>query len=531
MTILMTFHTVAKLRKLVNLVRRFSIMQHHVQQIKLDMQSYFEKSVSAVQPDSLIRNAITVKDNVLIVQDRQYPLRKNGYIIGFGKAVLGMARETERILGDNLCTGIISIPEGSQETMKNNANVHSILNSKVKILEGGRNNLPDKNSEEAARQIKKLVEGLNQNDLLIVLVSGGGSALLPLPLPPITLEEKCRAIKLLASAGANINELNSVRKKLSVLKGGGLARLAYPAQVISLILSDIVHDPLDLIASGPTVLNKDSPDIPLNILRKYSLLDKIPASIKQCLNSAHSVQKGQVDLDNIEKNFNAQNVIIGSNLTAVSAVADAAIHSDYHSVIMSTEIEGLVTEVGKMYATVATSICSVLHGSQCDLHAVFQSISRQFTIRNKAGEEVLYALHYMKAKKGICLVAGGETTVIVKGSGLGGRNQELAMVFARCMNENAESHPFLNQFHVVLLSAGTDGIDGPTDAAGAFGYGNQFKAASKQNLNPIEYENNNDSYNFYSELNEGEDLVVVGHTGTNVMDVHILVIEPHTSNV
>lgn len=501
-------------------------MYSAILRIKVDMQSIFDKSVRAVQPNTLLKKAIEVKENTLIVSDTQYKLNKNSYLIGFGKAVLGMAYEAEKILENHLCSGIISVPEGIQEIMKKNPTMQPKPDSTLEILEGANNNLPDQNAEEAARRIKQLVQNLGSNDLLIVLLSGGGSSLLPLPLSPVTLQEKCQVVKHLAAAGANIIELNCVRKKLSVLKGGQLAQLAYPAQVVALILSDIVGDPLDLIASGPTVVNSDAPDAALNIIRKYSLLDKVPASIQTCLSTTNNNICQNEALGDSKMFSHVQNLLIGSNLTAIRAATEAASNSNYNTVILSSGVEGLVADVGRMYATLATVICKALCNSSMpeEIHEVFHCMKQLYTVCDNAEKEVLHAVKNMKNKKGICLIAGGETTVIVKGNGLGGRNQELAMVFARCMNENLKSFPLLEQFHAVLLSAGTDGIDGPTNVAGAFGYKYQFNAAAEQNLKPDEYENNNDSYNFYLKLNGGEDLINVGHTGTNVMDMHILVI-------
>ncbi|KDR23492.1 glycerate kinase [Zootermopsis nevadensis] len=505
---------------------KYSAIRH----IKFDMQSIFDKSLRLVQPDTLLKMAIEVKNDTLIVRDTHYQLNKNCHLIGFGKAVLGMACEAEKILGNHLCSGIISVPKGIREIMKN-PTMQPKPDSILEIIEGAKNNLPDQNAEEAARRIKHLVQNLGSNELLIILLSGGGSALLPLPVSPITLQEKCQVVKLLTAAGANIIELNCVRKKLSVLKGGRLAQLAYPAQVVALILSDIVGDPIDLIASGPTVVNSDAPDTALNIIRKYSLLDRVPVSIQMCLSTINTNICQNETLSDSRTFSHVQNLLIGSNLTAITAAAEAASNMNYNTIILSSGIEGLVTDVGRMYATLATVICKALWNTSTpkavceEVHEVFHCMKQLYAICDNAEEKVLHAMKQMKNKKGICLIAGGETTVIVKGNGLGGRNQELAMVFARNMNENSKSFPYLDQFHAVLLSADTDGIDGPTNAAGAFGYKHQFHAAIEQDLKSDEYENNNDSYNYYLKLNGGEDLINVGHTGTNVMDMHILVIE------
>jgi glycerate kinase len=520
-------------------VTRFDFIAHTnplpvIQRIKVCMRSIFDKSVRAVQPDSLLTNSICVVGDTLIAGDRQYKLNRNCYLIGFGKAVLGMACEAERILGSHLCSGIISVPEGIQEAVKKNPSVQPKSDSMINIIEGAKNNLPDQSAEEAAKKIKQLIQNLGSSDLVIVLISGGGSALLPFPLPPVTLEEKCQMVKLLAAAGANIMELNCVRKRFSVLKGGGLAQVAYPAQVVSLIISDIVGDPVDLIASGPTVVNSDAPEAALNIIRKYSLLDKIPASIQAELSTTNNKKMTyeKEALHNSGTFFHVQNLLIGSNFKALMTAREAALSNNYYSVILSCGIEGLVTDVGSMYATLTSAICEDLCRKSVSnkIHEVFCCIKQQYNVCDDAEEEMLCAVKNVKNKRGICLIAGGETTVIVKGNGLGGRNQELAMVFARHMNENSKSFPFLEQFYAVFLSAGTDGIDGPTDAAGAFGYMYQFRAATEQNMKPDEYENNNDSHNFYLKLNGGKDLIVVGHTGTNVMDVHILVVERSENN-
>lgn len=510
--------------KKITCLRSFSGCQSNMQKIKFDLRNMFDASVKAVRPNHLLKKALIVNGTVLKAHNKKYLLNNNVYIVGFGKAVLSMAFEAEHIFEKHLVSGIVSVPEGILGIFKNNSDVQSVPNSILEIIEGAKNNLPDKNANETAHKIKNLVQNLNSNDLLIVLISGGGSALLPLPLPSITLEEKSFVIKLLATAGANINELNCVRKKLSVLKGGGLAEIAYPAQIISLILSDIVRNPLDLIASGPTVLNIDPPDAALKVVHKYSLFDKMPPSVQKCLNCS---ENQGVKLNDSKSFSHVQNVLIGSNLTAVSSLAEAASNMGYSSIVLSTSVEGNVLDIGKLYATLALSICKFLDDASennNEINTVFQQMNQTFTVNENAEKELSMAIQ--NGNKPLCVIAGGETTVVVKGTGKGGRNQELAMIFMKYIHENSKKYPLLEKFDVVLLSAGTDGIDGPTDAAGAFGYGQQYSSAKKQNINPFEYEKNNDSYNFYKLLNGGEDLIVTGHTGTNVMDVHILVINP-----
>ncbi|PSN33057.1 Glycerate kinase [Blattella germanica] len=507
--------------------RNFCIMQCNMQCVKRDLRAFFDASVRAVQPNSLLRESFTVEGDILKVKDRHYKLNNNCYVVGFGKAVLTMAFEAERILGKHLVTGIISVPEGILNTVKDNPNLQLVSNSVLKVSEGAKNNLPDKAACETASAIKDMVQSLGKNDLLIVLISGGGSALLPLPVPPITLEEKKYVVKLLAAAGANIQELNCVRKKLSVLKGGGLAEIAFPAQVVSLILSDVVGDPLDMIASGPTVLNQDAYDAALNIVKKFSLLEKVPLSVQKCLKSEDLSLQGQHKLQENKIYSHVQNVLIGSNSTAVAHAAEQAASFGYSPVILSTCVEGNISDVGNIYTALALSICESIYNKNIDnkIHHILQDMKQKFPINESALEELRSAIQNLQ-KKGLCLIAGGETTVVVRGNGIGGRNQELAMIFTRLMYENSKMFSMLDHFEVVFLSAGTDGIDGPTNAAGAFGYRQQFTAAMEQTLDPNEYEKNNDSFNFYNAFSGGNDLIITGHTCTNVMDVHMLIIKP-----
>nr|CAD7394099.1 unnamed protein product [Timema cristinae] len=477
--------------------------------IKRDMRKMFIKSVESVYPHHLVRKTLNVKDNVLTISDKQYMLNKNCYLVGFGKAVLGMASEVERTLGEHLVKGIVSVPVGILNTLHDKKEMLPKQGSVLQFIEGAKNNLPDKSSLGAAIKIKDLVKSLDQNAILLVLISGGGSSLLPLPQTPVTLNEKCRVINLLASSGANIMELNCVRKKVSVLKGGGLARLAYPAQVISLILSDVVGDPLDLIASGPTVANTDQVLDALNIINKYSLLNKIPESV---ISNIKVTSTSNDDSCNEVNNFDhVQNNIIGNNSIAVNNVAKVAQQNGYSSVILSTRVEGLVSNVAIKYANLANEICLNISGKQNRLVQYFEETIKEYKFVDNVLTNLQTQISKFSQSKGLCLVAGGETTVILKGNGKGGRNQELALTFAKALYEMKETHPHMDEFNIFLLSCGTDGIDGPTDAAVG------------SHLKPNECLNNNDSYSFYSKFSNGDDLVTIGHTGTNVMDVHILV--------
>lgn len=245
----------------------------------------FATAVKAVQPDTVVRQSIERKDDIVIIDGNQLTLKNNLHLVGFGKAVLGMAAEVERILDDHLVQGVISVPHGIQQTLRQHGKNHLLLkeNSRIEVIEGAKHNLPDTDALRAAERIKQLACGLTEKDLLLVLISGGGSALLPAPVPPISLQEKLDVTRKVAAAGATIQELNTVRRALSLLKGGGLAHFAYPAQVAALILSDVIGDPLDLIASGPTVWTEVWPEEVLSVLERFQLLNSLPTSVKEVL--------------------------------------------------------------------------------------------------------------------------------------------------------------------------------------------------------------------------------------------------------
>ncbi|XP_067010001.2 glycerate kinase [Anabrus simplex] len=494
-----------------------------VHYIKEDLMSIFNAAVSSVLPHQLIRNTLKVSGQTLQVGNEEYVLKKNCYVVGFGKAVLGMSVETENILHEHLVSGVISIPVGMRETFANSSYMQPRKHSVIEIMEGAKDNLPDEMAFEAAKKIANLVENLDEKALLIVLCSGGGSALLPYPKTPVTLAEKVKVCNLLVSRGANIKELNCVRKRLSLLKGGGLGKLAHPARVVTLILSDIVGDPLDFIASGPTVINTDPPHKAKDIIRRYNLDGFMPASVNEVLNSPYpkdvKLPLEAADLDHI------QNVIVGDNTIAVDAAKGEAVKRGYEPVVLSTKIQASVTIVNQMYVSLSVLICKYLSGliSELDFRELVNAFSA--VLEPELQNKLVLAILNFDNSKGICLIGGGETTVSVTGKGRGGRNQELALSFTTQMYIAATLHPFLQNYSVVMLSAGTDGIDGPTDAAGAFGYQEQYEAAKQEAISPRKFLENNGSYDFYSKFRNGEDLVKIGHTGTNVMDLHFIVIQ------
>lgn len=468
-----------------------------------DLLQIFKSCVSAVLPQNLIRQ--TVKYNpasqkLTIVETTYDLVNQNVYLAGTGKAVQHMARELEGILNTKIKHGVMSIPQGS-------LNQHT--NKTVQYMEGASNNLPDKNAVNTSIKIKEMAAKLNKNDLFLVLISGGGSALLSLPKQPVTLDEKTTLIQKLANSGADIKELNTVRKKLSSIKGGQLAIAAQPAKVISLILSDIVDDPIDLIASGPTTENTDDCLKALNVIIKYNLLDSLPESIRKVLESNEEIRQ-------FPKN-NVDNYVIGSNKLSIKAGVEEAKKLNYHPIELSSSVTGYIKDIARKYAVLTKVYCELLEGkTNVD---VTKSNIKMLKIPGLKIDNI----HYTDAD--ICLILGGEITVQVTGKGKGGRNQELALQFSKDINDFEN---VLDSFEIYFLSAGTDGIDGPTDAAGAIGYLGLIANAKKENLSVEKFILDNDTYNFYKDFQEGSFHVITGHTGTNVMDIHLILIKRKT---
>ncbi|XP_063834751.1 glycerate kinase [Ostrinia nubilalis] len=472
-----------------------------------DLVQIFRSGVLVVQPDKLIRNSVNYNATTekLIIAGDSYNLQnKDVFLVGTGKAVQNMAKELEKILGGKIKHGIVSIPDGSKS--------ETVINKYVRYSEGAKNNLPDKNAEATAIKVKKLVSSLTSNDLLIVLISGGGSSLLPLPREPITLEEKCGLVKKLANAGADIVELNTVRKRISELKGGQLAMRAQPAQVVSLILSDIVGDPLDLIASGPTTENNDDPNAAADIIKKYNLYEQLPLSVKTILNELNDSKEFPKDKVN--------NYIIGSNKVSIHEAANQAEKLGYLPICLSHQVIGNIEIVAQEYVKLAELFCKLIEGTlnKEEFKSSIDSLNIPGISTNFIEDDKVMDL---LKHKDVCLVLGGEITVEVKGKGKGGRNQQLSLEFSNIIHKIKGR---FSHFEVDFLSAGTDGIDGPTDAAGAMGYLDLVSESKEVNIDINDYLNNSDSYNFYKRFKNGELHVFTGHTNTNVMDIHLIVI-------
>jgi glycerate 2-kinase len=427
-----------------------------------------ESALNAVYPKQLMKSKLLLKKTLLKVNGYSFDLKKfrNVYVIGGGKASGSMAEALEQILDQYITKGLVNIPHGSKHKMEI-----------IKFQEAN-HPTPDKSGVEGTRCMLKIAEQAKKEDLVICLISGGGSSLMPLPRNGITIKDKRKITEALLKCGATINEINTVRKHISDFKGGWLAKKAYPATVLNLILSDVVGDPLDSIASGPTVPDSTTFNEAIKALKKYRLWDKASASIKKVLSSGEKGLIPETPKANDKAFKKVYNVIIGNNRFASLAVREQLRSAGLNTLLLTSTMEGEARYVGVMLASIAREV--VLSGNP---------------IPKPAG-----------------IIAGGETTVTVTGKGLGGRNQEISLAAALKMG---------GMDGVVVASLSTDGVDGPTDAAGAIVDGKTIARAAEMDLNSEEFLAENDSYNFFSKLG---DLIFTGSTGTNVNDVSVIVV-------
>ncbi|XP_068109279.1 glycerate kinase [Hyperolius riggenbachi] len=487
-----------------------------------DGHQIFRSAVSAVLPPQMLQRALAVRESagsaVLECGGKKYPLHNNLYLAGFGKAVLGMAAATERIVGKHLVQGVISIPQGMQKSLMQAGKRDMLLSSdsRIRVMEGAANNMPDEAALKAAGEIRKLAEKLQEKDVLLVLISGGGSALLPAPVPPLTLQDKQKITKQLALGGATIQELNTIRRALSQLKGGGLARAAYPAQVVSLILSDVIGDDLDVIASGPTVPGVHNAEDCVHILSKYNLRDSISRVAEEVILSRKEPQ-AQNCFTHVHNN------LIGSNFIALQEAECESRKLGYLPLLLSTAISGDVKPVSKFFALLAQVICSTLTSApeQIQQEQEILDLASTMNIPSLNLKERLQEVKATRNVDAICVLFGGETTVQVQGKGKGGRNQELAL---RVAAEWHRSQAAMSGCDVLFLSGGTDGQDGPTKAAGASSYPLLMSHALDSGLDVEGSLIDSDSNSFFRHFQNGQHLVMTGLTGTNVMDVQALLI-------
>ncbi|XP_059161444.1 glycerate kinase-like [Physella acuta] len=508
----------------------------------------FACAVTSVLPLQMIRNKLAYNPttSILQVDSRKYKLNKNVHVVGFGKAVLGMARALEDTIGEHIVRGVISVPVGLQEALRQEGKGDMTLlpSSNILVMEGAANNLPDTAAFESAQQIKEIAQNVGKDDILVVLISGGGSALLPAPEPPVTLEDMLNVTKLLSRSGADIRHLNTVRKQIDLLKGGGLAQLAWPAQVISLILSDVIGDPLDFIASGPTVPDTSHPEEVLELFSRFNVEASVPQTVLTLLQGKLEKQKSVSAGGNISKDQDlpdpgssrdsnpwghVQNVLIGTNKIACEAASQKSLELGYHPVILTTELQGEAREVGSMFAYLAlyTAVCMQSSSTTDTLVQLERKLIADYGIKEDILSDISNIISQRESPR-LCLVAGGETTVTVRGSGKGGRNQEMAVSAA--VELHAQFGKFKGQqdltssVSAVFLSAGTDGQDGPTSAAGGVVGLDFIPHLEELGLRAEDYLEGNDTHTLLSMVENGSGLVVTGLTGTNVMDIQLLLV-------
>jgi glycerate-2-kinase len=426
------------------------------------------EALAVADPGRMIRKCLRLQGDVLHVDNLQFPLKdyRRIFVIGGGKASGHMAEEVEKLLRNWITRGLVIIPDYLQPKPKGRRIEYQTATHPI----------PTRKGLEAVLAMLRLVENVSRDDLVIVLVSGGGSSLMPLPVEGIGLNDEARVTSLLLKSGASIEEINTVRKHLSQIKGGRLAERLYPATALTLIISDVVGDRIDAIASGPTAPDPTTYHDSENVLKKYDLWSQIPETARTVITDGLSGSIPDTPKRNCKVFKRVHNVIVGNNRPSCLAAASVLTKAGYRTEVLCIQISGEAREAGRILGSVARDIRD--NGLPYPAPAA--------------------------------LVAGGETTVTVRGKGRGGRNQELALAAAVKISGSEG---------IVVGSFATDGIEGRTDAAGAVVDGSTITRGLKLGMDPDEYLRNNDSYRYFSKLN---DLVITGPTGTNVNDITIL---------
>jgi len=439
-----------------------------ISKLRQDARTIFNAGLKAVDPKEAVKRYMQRDGQTLIVDKQKYDLKQFDkiYVVGGGKAGASMAAAIEDILDDRITEGFVNVKYG-----------YTARSEKIRIHEAD-HPVPDEAGREGAEEIVRLAKNAEERDLLICLISGGGSALLPLPVQGISLSEKQDVTKKLLACGASINEINAVRKHMSRFKGGQLARFSYPATLITFILSDVIGNYLDVIASGPTVPDRSTFGDVQEILRRYKIWYKIPDTVRNHFEKGINGNIPETPKAGENIFSKTQNVVVGSNIQAVMAGAEKARGLGYQTMVLSSFIEGETKDVARVHAAIAKEILQ--SGNPVSVPA--------------------------------CVVSGGETTVTIQGKGKGGRNQEFCL---------ASSIDIAGLDPVVIMSGGTDGTDGPTDAAGAICDGKTVERAVDQGMNASNYLCDNNAYVFFKSLN---DLLITGPTNTNVMDLRLVLV-------
>lgn len=448
---------------------------------KDDLKAIFQAGLNRVDPYRMLVEHVQMNGSTLEVKlgndVKTFDLSpyRRIYIIGTGKATAPMALALESVLGDYLTGGLIVVKYGHVEKLE-----------KVEIIEAD-HPVPDENGQRGAEKILELADQADESTLVISLISGGGSALLPLPFSwddgtaqyRVSLEDKQKTTGLLLSCGADIEEINCIRKHLSLVKGGRLLERLAPARSINFILSDVVGDALSSIASGITSGDPTTYDDARQILKKYGIDQDIPEPVRRVLDAGVEGDLPETVKPDSDYLKLTENILIGTNIEALNSAAEEARRRGYEVVRLSSRITGEAKEIAKMLAGIAID-CAV-----------------QSTIANPP----------------VCIMSGGEPVVRIQGTGKGGRNQEMALAY---LLEIARHRELCR--NLTFLAASTDGNDGPTDAAGGFADLEVLEEAKRQGLDPLAYLADNDSYHFLEKCGA---LLKTGPTNTNVCDLHI----------
>lgn len=446
-----------------------------------DMLSIARAAIDRVNPYTMVKNIVALKNNTLRINTEDASCTVNLLdftriiVLGAGKATAPMAKAMEEILGERLSEGVIAVKPGHTADLKI-----------IRQMEAG-HPVPDRGSLDAAEETARLASEADEKTLVINLISGGGSALLTLPFSnggrTLSLEDMQTATNVLLKSGADIIEMNCIRKHLSGIKGGRLAELAFPATVKCLILSDVVGDDLQSIASGLTVPDNSTWQDAMEIVKRYGLERRLPTPVMDVLSAGLEGELPDTPKPGSPAFQKTENILIGTNAQALTAARRRADDLGYTTAVLTSRLTGEAGETAKFFAGIAQDLS--VSGMLCG--------------------------------KPACILAGGETTVTIRGTGKGGRNQELALSFLREIDRHPETFS-----GVLFASVATDGNDGPTDAAGAYASTDILQKARAAGLSINEYLANNDAYHFFEALGG---LIKTGPTNTNVCDIQILLAE------
>ncbi|MFX0103392.1 MAG: glycerate kinase [Candidatus Hodarchaeota archaeon] len=461
-----------------------------------------EEGIEAVNPYSAVKRHVSVAGNKIKVKTAKETLEldldeiNRIFVVGAGKATALMASSLESILGEKIELGAINVP--AQQLKQEDIEL-----KKIKLFGAG-HPIPTIKGVEGAREMVQMAQDVDEGDLVFCLISGGGSALLPLPAGELKLEDLQVINGILLECGAKIHEINTIRKHLSNIKGGWLAKHFHPARVISLILSDVVGDDLSTIASGPTVPDPTTFQDAITILKNRNVFDKVPENVKQFLKNGESKVDSETPKPGDSSFNNVTNIIIGSAKTVASRIVNRinSENSDMASHYVSQYLEGEARAVGIAFSHMMNGI----KNGNTD----FKILTPDTFLTGKHIQ-----IDYESKGGNSLLIFTGETTVTIKGNGKGGRNQELLLSI---LNESQ----FNDDFRFVILSCGLDGIEGNSPAAGALIDNHSREDARENMLEPGYFLENNDSFTFFSSLNS---VVITGPTGTNVNDLTMILVE------